>query len=200
MSQKLYSATKIIPAWRRGGVGAEGEGGRGTRRRGGAAACAWRGGGARRARAGAGARGEPVGAACTGRRRRREAVRWRAAVGERTERAWRERMRRKNGKAVYFLSLPSARDLAPGKDFFKILKYSLSSARSLALGKVSFAECQLDDIRQRIFYNPLPSVICGHSANYFFIFLFSLPNFLWYVPTLYRPTCTILRQLENCFL
>jgi hypothetical protein len=79
-------------------------------------------------------------------------------------------MRRKNGKAVYFLSLPSARDLAPGKDFFKILKYSLSSARSLALGKVSFAECQLDDIRQRIFYNPLPSVICGHSANYFFIF------------------------------
>jgi hypothetical protein len=32
------------------------------------------------------------------------------------------------------------------------------SARSLALGKVFFAECQLDDTRQRIFYNPLPSV------------------------------------------
>jgi hypothetical protein len=54
--------------------------------------------------------------------------------------------------------LPSARDLAHGKDFLKILKYSLPSARSLALGKVSFAECHLAGTRQRIFYNPLPSV------------------------------------------
>jgi hypothetical protein len=54
-------------------------------------------------------------------------------------------------RAVYLLSLPSARDLALDKDFLKILKYSLPSARSLA-------ECQLDDTRQRIFYNPLPSV------------------------------------------
>jgi hypothetical protein len=61
-------------------------------------------------------------------------------------------------RAVYLLSLPSARDLALGKDFLKILKYSLPSARSLALGNVFFAECQLDDTRQRIFYNPLPSV------------------------------------------
>jgi hypothetical protein len=30
--------------------------------------------------------------------------------------------------------LPSASDLALGKDFFKILKYSLSSVRSRALG------------------------------------------------------------------
>jgi hypothetical protein len=49
--------------------------------------------------------------------------------------------------------------LALGKDFLKILKYSLPSARSLALGKVFFAECHVDDTRQRIFYNPLPSVI-----------------------------------------
>jgi hypothetical protein len=55
--------------------------------------------------------------------------------------------------------LPSARDLAHGKDFFKILKYSLPSARSLALGKVAFAECHPADTRQRIFYNPLSSVI-----------------------------------------
>jgi hypothetical protein len=33
-----------------------------------------------------------------------------------------------------------------------------------------------------------------------FYFLFSQPKFLWCVPTLYRPTYTILRQLEKCFL
>jgi hypothetical protein len=147
MSQKLYSATKIIPAWRRGGVGAEGEGGRG--------ACAWRGGGVRRAR----------GRAASGRARRcGEAAALRGgAVASGRRRAdregeWRERRRRKNGRAVYLLSLPSARDLALGKDFLKILKYSLSSARSLALGKVSFVECHPAGTRQRIFYNPLPSV------------------------------------------
>jgi hypothetical protein len=115
--------------------------------------------------------------------------------------------------AVYFLSLPSACDLALDKYFFKILKYSLSSARSLALGKVAFAECHPADTRQRFFYNlcrelsswhsaklPLPSVISGHSAKYIFIFLFYQPDFLWCVPTLYRPTCTILRQLEKWFL
>jgi hypothetical protein len=75
MSQKLYSATKIIPAWRRGGVGAEGEGGCGARRRSG-------GGGVGRARgeACAGARGvhgeaAAQGGGAAGRR-----------VGERTER------------------------------------------------------------------------------------------------------------------
>jgi hypothetical protein len=38
--------------------------------------------------------------------------------------------------------LPSARDLALGKDFFfKIKKYTLPSAFDLALGKGFFAEC-----------------------------------------------------------
>jgi hypothetical protein len=45
------------------------------------------------------------------------------------------------------------------KTFLKILKYSLPSVISLALGKVFFAEGQLADTRQRIFYNPLPSVV-----------------------------------------
>jgi hypothetical protein len=159
------------------------------------AACAGGRGGARRARGGGGA----------GRRRCGEA-RWRAAVGERTERAWRERMRRKIGRAVYFLSLPSARDLALGKDFLKILKYSLSSASPLpsaswmTLDKESFTILCRVSPSWHSAKHALPSVICGHSAKYIFIFLFSLPNFLWYVPTLYRPTYTILRQLENCFL
>jgi hypothetical protein len=195
--QKLYqrgvaaaSGPRARAAVGRGGVGAEGEGGRGGRggvrtaaawgrggvgrTRGkacaGAAACAWRGGGARRA-GGRGVHGE---AAAQG-------------GGEQTERAWKERMRRKNGRVVYFLSLPSARDLALGKDF---LKYSLPSARSLALGKVSFAECHPASTRQRIFYNPLPSVsqlalgkacfaechlwTLGKLLFYFFYFLYQI--------------------------
>jgi hypothetical protein len=93
--------------------------------------------------------------------------------------------------------------------------------------KIFFAECQIADTRQRKLCRVSPG---RHSANMlsqffaecqpsgtwqtglcrvssldtrqstFLFFLFSLPNFLWYVPTLYRPTCTILRQLENCFL
>jgi hypothetical protein len=55
--------------------------------------------------------------------------------------------------------LPSARDLALDKDFLKILKYSLPSARSLTLGKEAFAECPLGGTRQINFYNSLPSVI-----------------------------------------
>jgi hypothetical protein len=55
-----------------------------------------------------------------------------------------------------------------------------------------FAECQISGTRQR---GSLPSVFCGHSAKHIFIFLFWPPNFLWYVPTLCRPTCTILGQL-----
>jgi hypothetical protein len=39
-----------------------------------------------------------------------------------------------------------------------------------------------------------------HSTKYIFIFFFSQPNFLWYVCTLCRPTCTILAQLYKCFL
>jgi hypothetical protein len=55
---------------------------------------------------------------------------------------------------------------------------SLPSVRHLTLGKACCAEC--------------------HSwtlGKVFFYFLFSLPNFLWYVATLCRPTCTILTQL-----
>jgi hypothetical protein len=55
-----------------------------------------------------------------------------------------------------------------------------------------FAECHIAGTRQR---ESLPSVFCGHSAKKICIFLFWPPNFLWYVPTLYRPTCTILGQL-----
>jgi hypothetical protein len=70
----------------------------------------------------------------------------------------RRERRKKNGRIVYFLTLSSPRDLALGKDFFKILKYSLSSAISLTLGKVSFAECPLGGTRQIYFYNSLSSV------------------------------------------
>jgi hypothetical protein len=55
-----------------------------------------------------------------------------------------------------------------------------------------FAECQISGTRQRV---SLSSVFCAHSAKHIFIFLFWSPNFLWYVPTLCRPTCTILGQL-----
>jgi hypothetical protein len=55
-----------------------------------------------------------------------------------------------------------------------------------------FAECQISDTRQRM---SLPSVFSGHSSKHIYLFLFWPPNFLWYVPTLYRPTCTILGQL-----
>jgi hypothetical protein len=82
----------------------------------------------------------------------------RRADGGVRESEMRERMRKEKPRAVYFSSLPSARDLALGKDFFKILKYSLPSARSLTLDKVSFAECPLGGTRQIYFYNSLSSV------------------------------------------
>jgi hypothetical protein len=94
------------------------------------------------------------------------------------------------GREVYFTSLPSARDLALGKDFFLFLKFALPSARDLALGKdfLKILKYSLPSaswmtlgkesftILCRVLYSwhsanhPLPSVICGHSANYFFIF------------------------------
>ena len=37
----------------------------------------------------------------------------------------------------------------------------------------------------------LPSVNLGHSAKYILFFPFSEPNFLWFVPTLCRLTCSI---------
>jgi hypothetical protein len=56
---------------------------------------------------------------------------------------------------------------------------SLPSAKYLALGKEGLYRVSSVDTRQIIFL----------------FFLFWQPNFLWYVPTLCRPTCTILGQL-----
>jgi hypothetical protein len=148
--------------------------------------------------------------ATTSCRRGEERSRRRAAgvaASRRSER--RERRRKKNARAVYFLTLPSARDLALGKDFFKILKYSLPSARSRALGKVVFAVCpRCDTTRQRFFNYSLPSanqLALGKACfaechlwtlgklHFHFFKKISQPKFLWCVPTLYRPTCTICR-------
>jgi hypothetical protein len=56
---------------------------------------------------------------------------------------------------------------------------SLSSVKYLALGKEGLYRVSSVDTRQSIFL----------------FFLFWPPNFLWYIPTLCRPTCTILGQL-----
>jgi hypothetical protein len=88
-------------------------------------------------------------------------------------------------------ALPSARDLALGKDFFLFLKYALPSARLWTLGKVVFAECHLGDTRQRLFYNSLPSVtqvslgkdsfaechLWTLGKAYFYLFYFPNQNF-----------------------
>jgi hypothetical protein len=50
-------------------------------------------------------------------------------------------------------TLSSARDLALNKVFFKILKYTLPSARSRALGTATYTECPLTSTRQRSFNN-----------------------------------------------
>jgi hypothetical protein len=85
-----------------------------------------------------------------------------AAASRRRRTDGSERVREKEGErfsaGVYFSSLSSARDLALDKDFFKILKYSLPSARSLTLGKEDFAECPLVGTRQICFHKSLPSV------------------------------------------
>jgi hypothetical protein len=119
-------------------------------------------------------------------------------------------MKRKAASVYIITSLPSARSQSLGKDFFnlkihfaecpgsstrqrrlcrvptdkhsakngfRVLKITLPSAPRMTLGKTFFAEC--------------------HSRTLDKVyFLFSLPNFLWYVPTLCRPTCTILAQLS----
>jgi hypothetical protein len=55
-----------------------------------------------------------------------------------------------------------------------------------------FAECFSSDTQ----HNTLCRVPFLDTRQItFFIFLFSQPNFLWYVHTLCRPTCTILAQL-----
>jgi hypothetical protein len=58
--------------------------------------------------------------------------------------------------------------------------------------RVFFAECQILGTRQR--------TLCRVSSldtrqSIFLFFLFCLPNFLWYVPTLCRPICIICGQL-----
>jgi hypothetical protein len=74
-----------------------------------------------------------------------------------------------------------------------------------------FAECQGDGTRQRRFFAKCQPADTRQSYLYrvssfntrqstFLFFKFWQPNFFWYVPTLCRPTCTILGQLEKCFL
>jgi hypothetical protein len=77
-----------------------------------AAGRRWRGepaarGGRRQARGGAGRHGEARGGGGE----------WTTRRDRESER--RERRRKKNARAIYFLSLPSANDLALDKDFFK---------------------------------------------------------------------------------
>jgi hypothetical protein len=87
-------------------------------------------------------------------------------------------VRESGGGAVrvcYFTSFPSARDLALGKDFLKIKKFTLPSAPDLALSKDVFAECLLSGNRQRLDLGFL-KILCrvskrGHSVKYIFIFL-----------------------------
>jgi hypothetical protein len=55
-----------------------------------------------------------------------------------------------------------------------------------------FAECQVLGTRQRTLYR-VSSI--DTLQTIFLFFIFWTPNFLWYVPTLCRPTCTILGQL-----
>jgi hypothetical protein len=91
--------------------------------------------------------------------------------------------------------LPSAHDVALGKDFLKIKIFTLPSAPDLALGKDFFAECQQTGTRQSLylgfFRKPMPSVTrlaLGKAlftecllltlGKHILIFLFFQPNFL----------------------
>jgi hypothetical protein len=74
----------------------------------------------------------------------------------------------------------------------------VSTDRYLAkICSMFFAECQPADTRQSYLYR-VSSFNTLQST--FLFFKFWQPNFLWYIPTLCRPTCTILGQLEKCFL
>jgi hypothetical protein len=116
-------------------------------------------------------------------------------------------------------ALPSAFYQALGKEDFaerrtrqspalgKKLIYRVQDTRhSQALDKDCFAESQTlgkDGSRQRAVSGRLQLTavsLCRVSSidtrqSIFLFFLFWSPNFLWYVPTLCRPTCTILGQL-----
>jgi hypothetical protein len=114
----------------------------------------------------------------------------------------------------------SAKPTLPSATLGKVLIYRVRDTRhSPALGKDCFAESQTlgkEGSRQRVVSgrlqlmavslcrvphighsakDALPSAFSRHSAKYIFIFLFCLPNFLWYVPTLCRPIFIICGQL-----
>jgi hypothetical protein len=113
-----------------------------------------------------------------------------------TESERRGRRRKEKCRLVYFYSLPSARDLALGKVFFNF--------------KIFFAECQIAGTWQRLLCRVSTDIHSAKMCSRFFaecqpvdtrqrkslpsVFLWQ-PNFLWYVPTLCRPKCTILGQL-----
>jgi hypothetical protein len=97
-------------------------------------------------------------------------------------------------------SLPSAKHSAkgalgkgPSEAVPKLTAVSL--CREPAAGtrqRVFFAECHTSSSRQR----PLCRVSSLDTRQSIFLFfLICLPNFLWYVPTLCRPTCIICGQL-----
>jgi hypothetical protein len=79
--------------------------------------------------------------------------------------------------AAIYSCQPSA--FAEGRKPALSKAYSLPSVKYLPLGKEGLYRVSSVDTRQSIFL----------------FFLFWPPNFLWYVPTLCRPTCTILGQL-----
>jgi hypothetical protein len=102
---------------------------------------------------------------------------------------------------------PECRTLGTAKHSAKTALPSVKHSANIALGKGPlatvyswrpsvFAECQISGTRQR---ESLPSVLCRHSATHILIFLFWSPNFLWYVPTLCKPTCTILDNYNSVF-
>jgi hypothetical protein len=80
-------------------------------------------------------------------------------------------------------SLPSAHWQVLGKDCLNFKKNSLLIVPRQTLDKECFAEC-------------LPLTL----DKIFLFFYFYPPNFLWCVPTVCRPTYSILTQLEKCLL
>jgi hypothetical protein len=95
--------------------------------------------------------------------------------------------------------------------FFKIKKYTLPSAPDLGLDKDVFVEYPLTSTRQNLdlgflkilcrvphgWHSAKPSVssVLAWALDKVYIFFIFFTKLLWYVPTLCRPTCTILGQL-----
>jgi hypothetical protein len=132
--------------WGRGRGRGRGVGGRGRGR-----GLRWRG---------CGRRGRDVAAVWAWARRR---------AGDVAARSESERVREKEGYQPYLhvvCRVPVIWHSA--KNFFLILKYALSSARSLALGKVGFAECHPADTRQStlVFFYFTNQNFCGVFLYY----------------------------------